>query len=679
METEVDTMREFSTVLQVFAMAMVLANGPVHPVGAQQPAGDARKVVMGEVVVTASRQAEEATRVPAHVTVISAEEIERSTAQNVPEVLGSLGIHVNDVTGNNRSYSVDLRGFGENAPANLLVMVDGRRINQPDLSGTDWMLIPLERIERIEVIRGPRGSVLYGDNATGGVINIITKEGAIPEGRAALHYGKYDTFRGAAGVGGIAGVLSYDITGSYLKSDGYRDNSDTEARDVGATFRIDPGDAVRLNLSTGYHKDETGMPGALRQSDLDAGRNRTESKNPDDFADTEDYYVKAGGEFFFLTDDAFRLDATYRKRSVSQFSSFSGGLTFRGDTEIDTITVSPQLMFQEQFGEVSNRLIIGADYTRAEADINDSFGQVSGLKKENRGYYVHDDLGVTQRLTLSGGYRYDRSTFDLSTSGFDFMGLPFSDQAKSTFAEEAYTLGANYRVGRSKFYVSYGTSFRYPLLDEFFNYADFQFNPNLKAQTSRNWETGAEYQLTDNLVLMANLFHLKTKNEIFLDPQLYANINLDGETTRQGIETRVGYRRGGLSSGAGYTYTHARIKNGTYDGAEVPDVPERQAYAHVSYRFDFGLLVGLNGIYVGKRPFIGDFENAFPQQKAYTVINAKIEYAWRWVMFFVNFNNINNETYSAYGVLGSFPDERAYYPSPEFNFLAGVKARFGGR
>jgi outer membrane cobalamin receptor len=133
---------------------------------------------MEEVTVTATRYEEQPSDVPAHITVITRKDIAESTAQNIPELLRTeTGIQVNDIAGNRRNYTVDLRGFGETAPSNTLVLVDGRRINQADLSGTDWTEIPLERVERIEIIRGGRGSVLYGDNAAGGVINIITKKG----------------------------------------------------------------------------------------------------------------------------------------------------------------------------------------------------------------------------------------------------------------------------------------------------------------------------------------------------------------------------------------------------------------------------------------------------------------------------------------------------------------------
>ena len=136
------------------------------------------KIQIEEVVVTATRYEEKVTDVPANVSIISEEEIKNSTAQNIPDLLRTeVGVQVNDIAGNRRAYTVDLRGFGETATLNTLVLVDGRRVNQPDLSGVDWTEIPLERVSRIEIIKGGRGSVLYGDNATGGVINIITKRG----------------------------------------------------------------------------------------------------------------------------------------------------------------------------------------------------------------------------------------------------------------------------------------------------------------------------------------------------------------------------------------------------------------------------------------------------------------------------------------------------------------------
>ena len=134
-------------------------------------------VELKEVVVTATRDWEEERKVPYNVSVITEADIRRSNAQNVADVLRTVaGVFVSDWTANRKSVTVDIRGFGEAGPSNSLVLVDGRRVNQIDLSGTDWTQIPLDQVERIEVIRGG-GNVLYGDNAVGGVVNIITKKG----------------------------------------------------------------------------------------------------------------------------------------------------------------------------------------------------------------------------------------------------------------------------------------------------------------------------------------------------------------------------------------------------------------------------------------------------------------------------------------------------------------------
>ncbi len=109
--------------------------------------------------------------------------------------------------------------------------------------------------------------------------------------------------------------LSYALSGSYLTSDGYRDNSDTEAKDVGINLGYYQNDIVKWNLSSGYHKDSTGLPGAIKASDFAAGASRTDSLHSDDFADVEDYYVKGGPEIFFLSDSKFKMDISFRKRN----------------------------------------------------------------------------------------------------------------------------------------------------------------------------------------------------------------------------------------------------------------------------------------------------------------------------------------------------------------------------
>jgi len=656
----------------------VLAGGMFAEVRAERAIDNDRKAIMGEVVVTASREKEAAVRVPANVTVISAEEIENSTALNVPEVLRTVaGIHVIDVSGNQRNYNVDLRGFGESSPQNALLLVDGRRVNLPDLSGPDWNLIPLDRIERIEVIRGSRGSVLYGDNATAGVINIITKEGRALEGSATAAYGSYDTIKTAASISGAHGIIGYDVTASYLDSHGYRDNSDTDIKDLGANLWLDPSDRLRLHMSAGYHYDDTRNPGALLQSELNAGISRKDTTHPLDFDKIEDYYVKAGAELSILSNDAFRLEASWRNRDKSSFGTFAQGLFFDADTQTDMLAISPQLIFKEDFGGVSNRVVLGFDYTQAEQDYDSigTFGPIKAtLEKYNRAYFVHDELGIGNHLTLSGGYRWDRARFRFEPA----------DVATKTRDEEAFDVGINYAFSsRSHLYASFTSGFRYPVLDEQFNYATSTVNTNLKPQKSDNYETGGSIEVIQGLLVLFNLFRIETEDEVFYNPIALSNDNMEDETIRQGVELGLAWQWKGLQTGAGYTYTDTEFDGGLFDGNEVPNVPRHLSTAYINYAFKWGLFLGVDAIYVGKRYLISDFENAFDKAESYTVVNAKVKYDWRWLTFFVNLNNIFDKEYSAYSGLSfnmtTFTLEPGFYPSPEFNVLAGVTARFGGK
>ncbi|MCP3677539.1 MAG: TonB-dependent receptor, partial [Deltaproteobacteria bacterium] len=308
------------------------------------------------------------------------------------------------------------------------------------LSGVDWTQIPVDRVERIEIVRGGRGATLYGDNAAGGVINIITKEGGEFRAGVTVEGGSYKSYKGSAHLSGSAGNLSYSLTASYLDANGYRDNSNRETKDGGVALTYYVGDNLRLNLSSGFHEDNTGLPGALKESDFASGSQRTDSLNPLDFADVEDYYIKGGPEFSFWGNSFATIEASFRKRDFLSYSSFAGG-DFTGDTSIETVAFSPRVVMKRGLGGFDQVLTFGADYQRATENIvNNSlfFGtrtiQSFQLEKSDYGYYLHDEVTVRDNLTLSGGYRYDRAEYEFSP------GTP----GEVTADEDTLTAGINY-------------------------------------------------------------------------------------------------------------------------------------------------------------------------------------------------------------------------------------------
>ena len=181
-------------------------------------------LVADEVVVTASRFEEKPGDQPIGVSVISGEEIRSSGETSLPRLLSrQAGVFVRDNSGS-PDMQVDLRGFGVTGDQNTLVLLDGRRLSEYELTTARWSSIPIESIDRIEIIRGS-GAVLYGGGATGGVINVITK-GAEHNGKSFDAYaggGSYNTQDYRIG-GQIAGEsVGRGLSGGHFSSDQYRE------------------------------------------------------------------------------------------------------------------------------------------------------------------------------------------------------------------------------------------------------------------------------------------------------------------------------------------------------------------------------------------------------------------------------------------------------------------------
>lgn len=631
--------------------------------------------VLEEIVVTATRYEEKLTDVPANVTIITEDDIKNSTAKDITDLLrNEAGIFVSDVTGNRRSIAVDMRGFGETGPSNTLVLVDGRRTNQADLSGVDWSQLPLDMVKKIEIIRGARASILYGDNATGGVVNIITKEYDKPLAGMGLAAGSFNTIKTNAYANLASKNLSMFISGNLLKSSGYRDNSETDAKDLGMNFNYYLKDNLRLNLSAGYHKDEVGLPGALKESELNTGISRRATTAPLDFANTEDYYLKFTPELQFGGNNIFKIAISYRNRSFLSYASGDWG-NFTGDSEIKTISISPSLLFKSKIGSAGNTLIAGMDYHRSDNDIiNNSlfFGTSSmgiySLQKKNYGFYLHDEIRIAKPLIISAGYRYDRAEFRFEPSTPDSVNM----------SRNLFTAGVNYTFYKKSYvYMSYSKGFRYPLLDEIYSFFTNTINTNLKPQSSNTYEFGLRHYFTDTIYSHLNFYRIATKNEIIYNPITYNNANLDGKTSRNGLEISLSAKAAKwLLLKGGYTYTEAKIKDGSFANKSIPNVPKHKASAEIVATPVKDLTFSVNGVYVGSRHFISDFPNDYDKQESFFLVNCKIKYQWRNVLVFFDINNLTNKEHSEYGVIGGFPIEKTYYPSPKRNFFAGIGVEF---
>ena len=629
-----------------------------------------------QVTVTASRYQEKSVRVPANVTVISEEDIAASTAVDIPGLLRTLvNVQVTDITGNHRHYSVDLRGFGETAGSNTLVLVDGRRVNLPASTAVDWLQIPLDRVKRIEVTRGGRGSVLYGDNAGAGVINIITREEGPTRLELEMSGGSYGSLRPSGQVSGSRGDVSYGASGSYFRSEGYRDNSDIQGGDLGGSLGFKLGDLGRLDVSGGFHTDDVGLPGAMRESQFQAGAARTGTLNPDDFADTDDTYVLIQPTLNFLSQSSLTLDFSARRRDSSFFSRFSGG-TFEGMTQTDNLALSPRVVIRERIGSLANNLSMGFDWIKAAEDIanTSAFGGFQStnsfqLEKVNQGFYVHDEFYPLESLALSAGYRYDRANFRFAPSTPD----------QTSYDQNVFTTGVNYGFNPDTYvYAGYSGSFRYPVLNEMFNFFTNTIDSGITPQTSNGLEAGLRHYFGGSFFGELNFFQIDADREIFYNPAggafgFGANENFEGRTRRRGMEFSSGISRGLATLRGNYSVVQTRVRDGQYTGRQVPGVAAHKLAAEFFLQITSRLTASINGTYVGSRYFHSDWSNRFGKHDGNFLLNSRISYRWDRFTLFADFNNIMNHEYSEYGVLGGFPVERAFYPSPTFNARVGIR------
>jgi iron complex outermembrane receptor protein len=648
--------------------------------------------VLQAVVVTATRQEEEVRKIPANVTVINQEDIETSNAKTVLDLLRSEeGIVVRDLLGNGKSAQVDMRGFGETGPFNTLVLVDGRRVNSVDLSGVDWTQIPLDQVQRIEIVRGT-GSVLYGDNAVGGVINIVMKPPAkqwmTTVGGLA---GSYERIKGKAFVSGGHRNITGSLSVSYEETDGYRRNNEFRARDVGGKIVFDPTEYLSFALSGSYHRDDFGLPGPLTETQLAIDRRAT--TRPFDEGEATDQYLKLSGDWDIGGYGRITADVSYRDReSEDEFLSSSSAT----DSNLETWGFTPRYSWSGTFFDHANTFIAGVDIYGSDLDGDSFFGVPlvpSGSAEVGRdtyGFYFNNDFSILENLILSLGARHERVEYDLEQQDYLFGFAPLDDTV--TDWENAYSAGLVLLYHeRSSLFVRANRSFRFPLTDELvlfdFSTGSIRVNPDIKPQRGCHYEVGIRHFYSPDIDTLrflgadveakATLFRAEIRDEIFFNPLTFTNEN-HPETLHQGVEIGLKgdfFKR--LTIYGNYTFEKAKFQDQPFQYNEIPAVPEHRVNAGFQiYDIIPGLIFSATYNFVGSSFLISDQANRFRKLDQYYTIDARLSYAWKWIKGFIGVNNITNEEYSEYAVIGGFPAVRNFYPAPERNWVAGLEATF---
>ena len=609
-------------------------------------ASDAPAPVLDPVVVTATRTDTPVSQVGSAITVITAEDIASRKLPSVADVLRTVpGLDVVRSGGPGRNTSIFMRGAKSE---HTLVLIDGIEMNDPSApaSGFDFGNLTVDSIERVEVLRGAQSS-LYGSDAIGGVINIITRKG---QGAPRVFFtgegGRYDTYKIASGVSGGDDALYGNLSASHFGTEGFSSANrllGNKERDGHDNTTV----AARLG---GQVLDNFGLDWTLRFNDAQTATDNS-------FAPTDDpnhvgtarqlatrgqgklslfdgLWEQSLGMAYSSTDrtDVNRKDSTHRMSYDASRYSYTG----------DKIKANWQ---NNLYLHKTNTLSFGIE-NEEESMVTDSVFRKSA---NTTGYFLQDQIKLFDRSFTTGGIRYD---------DHNRFGGAMTWRVNQAFAiQETGT-----RVKGS-----YGTGFKAPTLYQLLAPALIEApfcmppagcpigNPHLKPETSRGWDLGVEQNLgSENAVIGASYFSNRFSQFIDFDfVKGYKNIS---GARSEGVESFVEVRPFDRLTLRG-TYTYTRT-NDDDKGKRLMQRPTHKGSFDADYRVLEKLGLHLNLLMVGSRDF-SDF-NVFPATRktlsGYVLANLAASYDLnRYVQLFTRVDNLFDKTYEevlGYGTSG---------------------------
>ncbi|HNV87606.1 MAG TPA: TonB-dependent receptor [Methylotenera sp.] len=606
------------------------------------PVFAAENIQLEDVTVKANRFEHKDTETTYASEIHTAKQIEASGAATLYDYLAqqtSLNLLPN--FGNKATPSINLRGYGgENGHQNVVITVDGQRLNNIDLSSQLLAGIPLGNIERIEISKGS-GSVIYGDGATAGAIQIYTKAKTGATIVSSLgNFGQKNHYASAGFSNELIDIsanLAHDSHDGFSKKDetGYKDQFTSNSQNV--KIKIKPTEYLRLFAQATSSRNDTRYVNALIEAEFkDNPRQVTQRPFSQTYThqalDTNQWQV--GAEYDIA--EQWRVSAThFREDKTSEFVNFFSA--FKYDYEANELNVR----------YIGDQLSAIAGIQVYKGDRKNSSNITS---KDNKAYFASAEYHPTwllEGLTLSAGARGEKVRYKFNPDA----GQSLNDSEHLS----AWDIGANYQINpETSVFANYNRAFQAPDIDRFFA-QDFSlfpvvtttFNGFIKPMRSKTFNLGLNHTLPNNR-FKVSAFYANLDNEIYLVPIIFQNTNID-KSHKYGLEIQdhISFTDR-LSAGLIYTYTRAIVDKEVVPvflievkNKDLPGVPKHAVTANLNYKFLDAGNINLSHAWRESTYAFNDFtNNATQKQGHYESTNIAVSYRYKKVQLFAAVNNI---------------------------------------
>lgn len=632
-----------------------------------------------EVVVTAARLPEGTVplaQYPANVTVVTRPEIAASPAATLPELLRQeAGFTLFDSAGSFGAHlaSFGLRGYGEKS--GTLVMVDGVRMNDAGTGFFLWNSVPLQNIDRLEIIRGG-ASTIYGEGAAGGVINIVTKGPSNKplSASASAEVGNLGYYSGRLELSGRTNQFSYLFSGNREEWAGWREGSNFRSWTALAKVAAET-PAGRFTVSYTYHTEYSENPGQLTEAQFTANPRQP---NPGAF-----------GRFNFL-DRLQRVSLDYAKEYAHGWDLSAKVYGQSYDTDFPDFTGVGresgyggvlQARWASDLFNRENTLTFGGEGIAQDFDQRFAGGAPTVHDSTLLSAFVRDELKIFSRTTLSGGLRFDHRRTFLDVPFPAFPAPPFTGYKENNVWSPNVSLSQELAEKTSAWF-SFSQSYRLPSANDTVSGSPlFASNPGLVPLNARTVEVGVRLERFKMLSGSLTCYNSWVKNDIFTDPNLSFGFgaNANADVLRRGVELSLKSQPADWVEFQGTTtYSDARFDGGTYNGSRLPLVPEWQLTAGVSLLPAKGWRWTIEDQYVTGQVRINDIGNVLPTT-VYNVVNTRLSYTWKQVTAFAAVNNLLDRLYEqspSTTLPGLGPISAMYSPAAGINFRIGASVSF---